>query len=63
MNGVHKVVHIWHEDSDKYDDKAGKHIISSTTQFWNFLKQKHISKIIEGADIKGYNGNNNLMND
>jgi len=44
------MIHIWHEDSTN----------SATTQFWNFLKQSCVHKILIDADIKGFNSNKNL---
>ncbi len=44
------MVHIWHEDSNN----------STTTQFWEFLKREKVSKLLYGAEIKGFNGNKNL---
>ena len=45
------MIHIWHEDS----------LNSSTQQFWKFLKDNKVSTLLLEADIKGFNGNENLQ--
>lgn len=45
------MIHIWHEDSTN----------SSTQQFWEFLRNNNVSEVLNDADIKGFNGNENLQ--
>lgn len=45
------MIHIWHEDSKG----------SSTTQFWEFLQAQHLAPKLEKADIRGFGGNNELI--
>lgn len=45
------MIHIWHEDSTN----------SSTQQFWEFLRNNNVSKALDDADIRGFNGNENLQ--
>ena len=44
------MIHIWHEDSNN----------SSTNLFWEFLKKYKVSNVMDNAEIKGFNGNQNL---
>lgn len=54
------LVHIWHEDSDTYN--GSKRIKSSTTQFWEFISDNNLITELNGVDIRGFNGNSELIN-
>lgn len=45
------MVHIWHEDSKR----------SSTTQFWCFLQNEFVAKILYDAEIRGFGSNEALV--
>lgn len=45
------MVHIWHEDS----------MDSSTTKFWEFIRDSKICKKLDSVDIRGFDGNNKLL--
>lgn len=45
------MMHIWHEDSEN----------SATTQFWKFLTFYKVCFDISCADIRGFSGNQNLL--
>lgn len=47
------MIHIWHEDD----------LDSSTTQFWRFLKKHKLCRKLADAEIKGFGGNNKLLDE